>query len=164
MAAVAAAATSGSSSAGDESKTGPLFDDMFDVLRVNPEGKKFEKVNRLVCKGTTLDVDMIVDIASEVYNLGKDERFSLRIASTLRLDGRKDDDAFDQSGRETLLDQYDYGMCGRVFQYDIKGSKVALMVSFGGLLMKLEGERQHLAAIELDARVYALFRKAKSAA
>ncbi len=38
------------------------------------------------------------------------------------------------------------------------------MVSFGGLLMKLEGERQHLAAIELDARVYALFRKAKSAA
>lgn len=43
MAAVAAAATSGSSSAGDESKTGPLFDDMFDVLRVNPEGKKFEK-------------------------------------------------------------------------------------------------------------------------
>lgn len=81
-------------------------------------------VNRLVCKGTTLDVDMIVDIASEVYNLGKDERFSLRIASTLRLDGRKDDDAFDQSGRETLLDQYDYGMCGRVFQYDIKGSKV----------------------------------------
>lgn len=44
MAAAAAAVTSGSSSsAGDESKTGPLFDDMFDVLRVNPEGKKFEK-------------------------------------------------------------------------------------------------------------------------
>lgn len=51
-----------------------------------------------------------------------------------------------------------------VFSLGVIPHRSALMVSFGGLLMKLEGERQHLAAIELDARVYALFRKAKSAA
>jgi DNA-directed RNA polymerase I, II, and III subunit RPABC3 len=81
-------------------------------------------VKRLVCKATTYDVDMIVDIASEVYSLGKDDKFTLALVSTLRLDGRKDDDSYDQSGRETLLDQYDYGMCGRVFQFDIKESHV----------------------------------------
>jgi hypothetical protein len=36
------------------------------------------------------------------------------------------------------------------------------MVSFGGLLMRLRGDMHHLAAVELDARVYALFRKVKA--
>ena len=36
------------------------------------------------------------------------------------------------------------------------------MVSFGGLLMRLTGAMHHLSAIELDARVYALFRKVKA--
>jgi len=66
---------------------------------------------------------MIVDIASEVYSVAKGDRFTLNVVSSLRLDGRKDDDAFDQTGRETLLDQFDYGMHGRVFQYDVKDDK-----------------------------------------
>jgi len=36
-----------------------------------------------------------------------------------------------------------------------------IMVSFGGLLMRLAGPREHLAPIELNATVYALFRKTK---
>jgi hypothetical protein len=81
-------------------------------------------VTRLVCKATTLDVDMIVDIANEVYSLEKESRFAMHLTSTLRKDGRPDDDAFDQSGRESLLDDFDYGMCGRVFQYDVSAGKV----------------------------------------
>ena len=135
------------SSSSEASSGGRLFDDIFEVLEVNPEGKKFEKgacslpkqswrekqavhpsharsVTRLVCRATTLDVDMIVDIANEVYSLEKESRFAMHLTSTLRKDGRPDDDAFDQSGRESLLDDFDYGMCGRVFQYDVRSGQV----------------------------------------
>lgn len=61
----------------------------------------------------------------------------------------------------SLLDEYEYGMCGRVFQYDYKKDhKVDIYVSFGGLLMLLQGEQRDLKSIEMDARVYCLIRKA----
>ena len=116
-------------------------------------------VSRIVCSATTFDVEMIVDVASEVFALGAKERFSLCITPTLRTDGRIDDDIFDQSGRETLLDAYDYGMCGRVFQFDVDGEDTAVMISFGGLLMRLAGRKSYLSKIKLDSRVYALFRR-----
>lgn len=116
----------------------------------------------MVCKAMTLDVDMIIDIASEVYSLRPGERFAFVLTSTLRLDGRPDDDAYDQSGRESLLDDYEYGMCGRVFDYKVSGERVSLIASFGGLLMKMDGDKRQLSAIELDARIYALIRKSKS--
>ena len=37
----------------------------------------------------------------------------------------------------------------------------AIFVSFGGLLMKLKGEPQHLSKLVLDSRIYLLMRKAR---
>jgi len=41
--AAAASSSSAMALAADEPSTAPLFDDMFDVIKVNPEGKKFDK-------------------------------------------------------------------------------------------------------------------------
>lgn len=61
----------------------------------------------------------------------------------------------------TLLDQYEYGMCGKVFRYEhVADHKVSIIISFGGLLMQLLGEARHLALIRMDQKVYALFRRA----
>lgn len=61
----------------------------------------------------------------------------------------------------SLLDEYEYGMCGRVFQYDYKKEhKVDVYASFGGLLMLLQGDQRDLSNIDSDTRVYFLLRKA----
>jgi DNA-directed RNA polymerase I, II, and III subunit RPABC3 len=58
------------------------------------------------------------------------------------------------------LDSYEYGMSGRVFQYDFKaGQAVDVFASFGGLLMLLQGEQRVLNNIEQDQTVYLLARK-----
>jgi DNA-directed RNA polymerase I, II, and III subunit RPABC3 len=62
--------------------------------------------------------------------------------------------------QESLLDDYDYGMCGRVFQYDYKAEhKVDIFASFGGLLMLLQGDQLSLKNIEHDQMVFLLVRK-----
>lgn len=139
-----------------------LFTDIFDVSVVNPEGKKFERVNRLVCRGETLDAELTLDVASEAYDLRAGDKFTLTLASTLRLDGQPEasPDEYNQDGKPSLLDSYEYGMCGRVFRYDAAGdNKVAVIASFGGLLMQLVGEARHLVRVRMDERVYLLARK-----
>lgn len=55
-------------------------------------------VNRLVAKGETFEVDLTLDIASEIYPIEEGEKFTMALASTLRLDGLPDDGTYDQSG------------------------------------------------------------------
>ncbi|CAH0515896.1 unnamed protein product [Peronospora belbahrii] len=95
-----------------------LFEDIFEVRQVNPDGKKFDKVTRVVCKGVSYELELTLDINSEVCRLRQNEKFTLALVSTLDLEGKPDDGTFNQSDKPTLLDRYDYGMYGKVFQYD----------------------------------------------
>lgn len=123
-----------------------LFQDIFTVTGVNPDGKKFDKgahpqllrnlschtvadlaivcfaVNRLICKSETYEMDLSLDIASEVYPLKTGDKFSMCLRSTLRRDGKPDDGEYDQSGEGSVLDDYEYGMSGKVFQYDYESN------------------------------------------
>ena len=38
---------------------GVVFQDDFEVAQINPEGAKFEKVNRLVCKGVVYEIEFL---------------------------------------------------------------------------------------------------------
>ena len=137
-----------------------LFDDLFDVIKVNPEGKKFERVDRIVCKGETYEMDLYIDIANEVFSLKTNEKFTFTLSSTLNLDGSPDSDEYTADTKPTLLDEYDYGMCGKVFKYEyLADKKVAIVASFGGLLMLIQGEQKHVMKIQLDQKIYALIRK-----
>ena len=53
----------------------------------NPEGKKFERVDRLYCKGLTYGMDLIIDVNCEIYSVRKGDKLSVAIASTLSMDG-----------------------------------------------------------------------------
>mmetsp|Transcript_18126 Transcript_18126/g.20916 ORF Transcript_18126/g.20916 Transcript_18126/m.20916 type:complete len:151 (+) Transcript_18126:254-706(+) len=139
-----------------------LFEDIFEITGLNPDGKKFEKVNRLNAIGTTFECDLLLDINSEIYNLRDGEKVTLVLASTLHLDGAAaDHSAFEPNSSEpTLADNYDYVMHGRVFDMSYKkGSVVVIAASFGGLLMRLQGDQQHLANILPDMRLYLLLKK-----
>ena len=189
---MAAGGASSSSSAGDLTN---LHTDTYLVTDINPGGKKFDKVNRLVCKGNDANADVIMDIASEVYSLNKGDKFVLCLSGTLRLDGKPDEDVYNQDGKvgglqgvcslipslpssfpsspptapptthpmqPSLLDSFEYGMCGKIFRLDsLEGNLVSIITSFGGLLMQIKGEMKHLMRLRMDMKVYALIKKLK---
>ena len=76
-----------------------LHTDTYLVTDVNPGGKKFDRVNRLVCKGSDANADVILDIASEVFSLAKGDKFKLCLSGTLRIDGKPDEDVYNQDGK-----------------------------------------------------------------
>jgi len=140
-----------------------LFEDTFEVTAVNPDGKKFDKVSRIVGRSDNYDMSLVLDYNSVIYRLPVAQKFQLLLASTLNLDGTPDSNAFNQdSNIPTLMDQYEYVMHGKVFkvtQPTHKDNKMELFVSYGGLLMSLSGDARNLAKIELDQRIYLLIRK-----
>ncbi|KAJ1451834.1 RNA polymerase [Pelagophyceae sp. CCMP2097] len=135
-----------------------LFSDDFRVDQINPEGKKFEKVNRLVCKAAVYEIELLIDIHSEIYEVQKDDKLHIVVAKSLLLEGQTEADA--ASGKGSLLDQYDYAMHGVVYKhFHAGGSNVEVHVSHGGLLAQLVGDQRHLAKFEVDSQVYTLIRK-----
>lgn len=147
-----------------------LYEDNFVVDDLNPEGKSsktFKNIGRVIASGTTYDVSMVVDIQIELFPIKLKDRLTIALASNLSLTGGKKqtgnsskamkrghDGGYDQSGEPTLLDKFDYGMYGKVFKCEpIDEHKMAVYVSYGGLLMKVVGDQRHLSAIELDVSI-----------
>ena len=140
-----------------------IFEDIFEITAVNPEGKRFDRVNRIVATGTTFECELLLDINCAIYELKEDgEKFTLVLASTLNLDGRPDDHLSyaPNPGEPTLADNYEYVMHGRVFDISYKKEgAVVIAASFGGLLMRLTGDQRHLSNIQPDMRLYVLLKK-----
>jgi DNA-directed RNA polymerase I, II, and III subunit RPABC3 len=69
---------------------GVLFEDIFDVKDIDPEGQKFDRVSRLHCESESFKMDMILDINSWVYPMELGDKFRLVLATTLKEDGFPD--------------------------------------------------------------------------
>ncbi|XP_062179048.1 DNA-directed RNA polymerases II, IV and V subunit 8B-like isoform X2 [Phragmites australis] len=116
-----------------------LFEDIFIVTRLDPDGKKFDKVTRIEAKSEQFDI-------------------------SLNLDGTPDTGYYTQAGRKTLADKYDYVMHGKLYKISEDSSsgaatRVEIYASFGGLLMMLKGDPSNAASFELDQRLFLLIRK-----
>ncbi|GLC37441.1 hypothetical protein PLESTB_001585400 [Pleodorina starrii] len=141
-----------------------LFEDVFDVVDKDPDGKKFDSVSRFVCHSDLYEMDLHIDLNTELFPLQRNDKFSLVLAWTLNLDATPGSEKYDAefpaiSGRRTLMDNYDYVMYGKVFKYKDNNMKVEVYISFGGLLMKLAGDPAKLEPIEVDSNVYLLLKK-----
>jgi len=138
-----------------------LFEDIFEVSTLNPEGKKFDRVNRIQAVGTTFDCSLLLDINSEIYPILENDKLTLVLASTLNLDGTPDDHrSYTRSSAASMADHYEYVMHGRVFNIEYKGKGVvAISASYGGLLMLLTGDQRHLSNVLPDMRLYVLLKK-----
>lgn len=84
-------------------------------------------VSRITAESETVDVEITLDVNTEIYPLEAGEKFSFALASTLSLDGSVADaqtkDAWrDRPGERTLADDYDYVMYGKVYKYDDSGA------------------------------------------
>lgn len=54
---------------------GVLFEDIFNVKDMDPEGKKFDRVSRLHCESESFKMDLILDINSWIYPMELGDKF-----------------------------------------------------------------------------------------
>ncbi|KAK8727485.1 hypothetical protein OTU49_009579 [Cherax quadricarinatus] len=146
---------------------GILFEDIFDVKDIDPDGKKFDRVSRLHCESESFKMDLILDINSMIYPMDFGDKFRLVLATTLREDGYPTDGP-EYNPLETgpsRADPFDYVMYGKI--YRIEGDdglletsgRLSAYVSYGGLLMRLQGDANNLHGFEVDKHIYLLMKK-----
>lgn len=155
-----------------------LVDDVYEVMAIDPDGKKFDRVSRIQGKSENYDTKLLLDINIEVYPVRVGEKYAFVLTKSLSLDGSPLDaaDAWRPNNIKTnLADKYEYVMYGRIFKLEeISSSKMyclvlnlnlslislrAIYVSYGGLLMRLEGDPRQFADITIGSNIYLLMRK-----
>ncbi|XP_075250185.1 DNA-directed RNA polymerases I, II, and III subunit RPABC3-like [Convolutriloba macropyga] len=152
---------------------GVLFEDIFDVKDINPEGAKFDRVSRLHCDSESFKMELILDVNTQIYPVDLGDKFRLSLVTTLREDGGADDGEYDPTdSTPNRANSYEYVMYGKVYRIEDGATmasggggdnqhspKLAAYISYGGLLMRLQGDANNLHALEVDQRVYLLMKK-----
>ncbi|CDO53032.1 similar to Saccharomyces cerevisiae YOR224C RPB8 RNA polymerase subunit ABC14.55, common to RNA polymerases I, II, and III [Geotrichum candidum] len=139
-----------------------LFDDIFHTESV--ETDRYDRVARLTASSVSdKDVRLTLDINSELFPVTKGSSISLAVAQTLSLDGEVKPPSSGwreaKPGERTLADDYDYVMYGTVYKFEeSSGDKISVYISFGGLLMSLEGGYRKLSNLKQE-NVYLLLRR-----
>ncbi|KAI8848490.1 RNA polymerase [Chytridium lagenaria] len=142
-----------------------IFTDIFEVNDVDKAGKKFDRVSRLNATSEASDMNLILDINSEIYPLRVADKFTLLLATSLMPDGSGMDEGRepwrDFGSKKTLADEYDYVMFGKVFKFDENTGKdeAAFYASFGGLLLCMSGDPSQIQKVQLGQELYLLMRK-----
>ncbi|KAK0578030.1 hypothetical protein LWI29_003862 [Acer saccharum] len=140
-----------------------LFEDIFVVDKIDPDGKKFDKVSRIEARSQNCDMYMLLDVNTEVYRMRIGDKFTMALAHTLNLDGTPDTGYYTPGGRKSLADKYEYVMHGKLYKISDEGSgkhlKAEIYVSYGGLLMMLKGDPSYITQFELDQKLFLLMRK-----
>lgn len=73
-----------------------IFDDIFEVIDKDPDGKKFDKVSRFRCR-SQFEAELSIDVNVDIYKLDVGTKFTLALAPTLSLDGTPEDaETYDQ--------------------------------------------------------------------
>ncbi|KAI9862128.1 MAG: DNA-directed RNA polymerases I, II, and III subunit RPABC3 [Trichoglossum hirsutum] len=92
-----------------------LFDDTFNITAV--DSQKYDRVSRLTGISTGNDITMTLDVNTELYPCSIGDTLQLVLASTLSLDGSKDDGKgwrIANEGETSLADIFDYVCHGSV--------------------------------------------------
>ncbi|SNX82007.1 related to RPB8 - DNA-directed RNA polymerase I, II, III 16 KD subunit [Melanopsichium pennsylvanicum] len=153
-----------------------LFDTQFVVNQIDPDGKKFDRVSRIIASSPSLEMTLSIDIATDVWPISEGQQLTFQLASTLKkdtktegADGDTQDAAaqaaerdawrLDQPGNGGIADDFDYVMYGKIYRYDEKvADQVTVYGSFGGLMMALTGNFRHMSNITIGSNVYLLMR------
>ncbi|GAM90123.1 hypothetical protein ANO11243_081630 [Dothideomycetidae sp. 11243] len=125
-----------------------LYEDTFTISTVNDA--KYDRVSRISALSADSSTSLTLDINTELYPLSAHDPIQVLLASTLSLDGSQD---------VTLADMWDYVCYGKVYRFEEgKGDDIKVYISFGGLLMFIEGPYRKLTGLRVDW-VYLLLKR-----
>ncbi|KAI1107919.1 DNA-directed RNA polymerases I [Jackrogersella minutella] len=139
-----------------------LFEDTFTVTK--RDQSKYDRVARINCTSTDNQTTMCLDVNSELFPVREGVNIEVLLATSLSLDGVKDEE--DEKGwrhvrgESTLADMYDYVCHGKIYKFEdgADGQTIRAYVSFGGLLMQLEGPYKKLTPLRVE-NTYLLIKK-----
>ena len=155
-----------------------VFEETLDVQYIDKDLKVFDKVQR--CEGETQDSKYYIsmDINSEVYPMKKGASYKLLLAKSIYeskpTPAHFEYDLFANT-KNTLMDNFDYVMSGKVFQFSLDKKKkdddnidtLSISISFGGLLFQISrlkkdektGKPKGFEDINIDDVLYLLIKK-----
>ena len=149
-----------------------VFEEILEINSIDKDVKVFDKVQR--CEGKTIDTDFIIsmDINSEIYPMKVGASYKILLAKSI-YDSKQTPKNFDYelflNTKNTLMDNFDYVMCGKVFQFssNAESGTLSISISFGGLLFQISklkmdektGKPKSFEDINLDDTLYLLIKK-----
>ena len=155
-----------------------VFEETLDVQYIDKDLKVFDKVQR--CEGETQDSKYYIsmDINSEVYPMKKGASYKLLLAKSI-YESKPTPVHFEYdlfaNTKNTLMDNFDYVMSGKVFQFSLDKKKkdddnidtLSISISFGGLLFQISrlkkdektGKPKGFEDINIDDLLYLLIKK-----
>ncbi|KAH7522654.1 DNA-directed RNA polymerases II and V subunit 8A [Ziziphus jujuba] len=142
---------------------GILFDDIFTIEILNPNGEKFDKVTRIAAQSEKHGILMNLDVNTEIYPMKKKEKFLMVLSPTLNWNEAFSSSDDTQGEQKSLADKFEYVMHGLVYKISEEGSgsdvKAGIYASFGGLQMWLKGDPIHCTKFKVDQKLFLLIRK-----
>lgn len=133
------------------------FDDTFEVKKFDNE--KFPTVARLTCNGDKL-TNLEIDVYTDLYPIKEGDKFFMALTDSVSNVQREAPGVWDQSTEPTLMDHFEYVQYGKLYKKESKkGDTVSVMVSYGGLLMKLDAGKRELENLHMDQRLYLLIKR-----
>ncbi|KAI0842256.1 DNA-directed RNA polymerases I [Hypoxylon sp. FL0890] len=131
-----------------------LFEDTFTVTQYDQS--KYDRVARIAATSTDNLTTMSLDINIELFPLRVGNNIEVLLATSLNLDGTKDEEEEKGwrhvRGESNLADMYDYVCHGKIYKFEdgADGQTIRAYISFGGLLMQLEGPYKKLTPLRVD--------------
>jgi DNA-directed RNA polymerase I, II, and III subunit RPABC3 len=145
--------------------SGILFEDMFIVE--STDSARYNKVSRITGhSSTSQDIKLTLDINKELFPVKSNDSLTVVLASSLG----NESSMLTSNGSwrppkpedRSLADDYDYVMYGTVYKFEENegNDKMSVYISFGGLLMCLEGGYRSLSNLKQE-NAYILIRHFK---
>ncbi|KAL6915902.1 hypothetical protein ACHAPO_005357 [Fusarium lateritium] len=141
-----------------------LFEESFTVT--DYDQSKYDRVARIDCTSADSQTVMQLDINIELFPCVRGDSLHVVLTTTLALDGSKEEEkGWRDVGKggdapATIADLYDYVCHGKIYKFEetFDGNTINAYVSFGGLLMSLQGPVKKLTPLRVDD-VYLLVKK-----
>ena len=143
-----------------------LFDDIFTVTETDPG--RYNRISRIEAISTTQEqCKLTLDINIELFPVQPQEQLTVTLASSLDVETNSDGSHGSKTAswrppqptERSLADDYDYVMYGTAYRFEeVTKDIIAVYYSFGGLLMRLEGNYRNLNALKQE-NAYLLIRR-----
>lgn len=94
-----------------------LFEETFNITSINSE--KYDRVSRLSGTSTDGTLVMTLDINVELFSVSVGDNINMVLATTLNLDGTKDEKPWrDNNGDPSLADMFEYVCYGKNYRFE----------------------------------------------
>ncbi|KAI1329537.1 DNA-directed RNA polymerases and 3 polypeptide [Xylariaceae sp. FL0255] len=138
-----------------------LFEEAFTIVEYDQS--KYDRVARITGDSADNQTRMVLDINIELFPCHVGENLQVVLATTLALDGNRENEEKgwrEVRGESTLADMFDYVCHGKIYKFEDgeEGQTLRAYISFGGLLMMLEGPYPKLTPLRVE-NTYLLVKK-----